>query len=83
MSDRQVFVLDRDGVPRSFSRSFLRKHLQQGNLSEKIQISQNGEHFEPLEFASWFHEEEMSFLHGLPTSSMNSIVSVDKLLHIR
>ena len=74
MADKAVLVLDRENVPRSYSRSVLRKQLLQGNLSEKMLISQNGEYFEPLESAGWFFDDEpASSGHGM---AMSSIVCV-------
>ena len=52
-----MFVLDRDNVPRPVQKGTLRHQYVQGNLSDRLQISQDGDHFEPIETAAWFLDD--------------------------
>lgn len=53
-----LYVLDRDNAIRTVPRSVLRQQYLQGNLSERIQISADGDNFEPLETAAWFLSDD-------------------------
>lgn len=58
MSSQLVFIIDKDGVSKPCQKSLLLRQYQLGNLSDKLQISQNGDNFEPLAAAAWFFEDD-------------------------
>lgn len=54
-----VFVLDRDGQTKAFSKSFLQHQFRQGNLSEKLLVARSlGHEFQPLFACDWFYVED-------------------------